>query len=420
MLNSTTAVANARTLRKDATDSFERKARAFRFANHGLGLDEACTSSPETLLARIAYAPVPGGATPYLALGARTGSLSRAPLDDAAFGRQVVRLVPFARGTLALVPDGDVAWALQAAAQGHRSRASALERSGLVDRRTLGRLRDTIVRLLECEPLGSDELRARLPDSLAVSLGAQGRKLGFPTLFGLAIRELQLEGHVFQEPKERRFDRSAFAWRYAPTPLDTECDRMEALEALAGRYFRANGPATALSFAYWADASISEARAAVSRARLSPVANASETEPLWVGAEQHAAFTQYAPADAPSYALVPFRDPLVDAFKDSNTLFAAADRNVLLGNGAGRLVPGGGRTPHHHFILDRGQVIGTWTFEPQSGVELSPFNPLPRAGKERLRALGEQLSRAIVGELGDACLYDRDKDARLHSTCVRS
>lgn len=386
--------------------------RAFRMRCQRLEqrTDEALSS----VVRAIGYVAAPGGATPYLALRARSPRFDRRLVDRSVFESEELAVVPFVRGFSVLAPVHDAPWLLAAGLRAHEAKVAPLRRAGLVDPRIRGRLGDAILRLLEEMPLTTDELRARLPVPLSVPLGEQGRKQGFPTHFTLALRELHLDGALVRLARERRLDRDGCVWALPSKPLGPAADRAEALEALAGRYFRAHAPASAAGFAHWADATMGEARAAIAAAGLVEVEIDGQREPWWLGPEQLDAFRSFEPPAGTRVAFVPFRDPAVSGGKDLVELLAPEHASLPFSDWRGRLVAaGGGHLVHHHFLLLAGRVAGLWEYDPSHGVRLHLLDSLPTRAVRLVEEKASELADWIREELGSACFYDGDRDASL-------
>lgn len=387
--------------------------RAFRMRCQRL--DQRTDEPLSEVVRAVGYVAAPGGATPYLSLRARSPRFDRRLVDRAVFDTEALALVPFVRGFSVLAPAHDAPWLLAAGLRAHQAKVAPLRRAGLIDARIRGRLGDAIVRLLEEGPLTTDELRARLPQPLSLPLGDQARKQGFPTHFALALRELHLDGALVRLARERRLDRDGCLWALPSKPLGPAAERAESLEALAGRYFRAFAPASAASFAHWADATKSEARAAIAAAGLAEVLIEGQREPWWLGPEQKQAFLSFEPPAGVRLALVPFRDPAVSGCKDLLELLAPEHASLRLSDWRGRLVPaGGGHLVHHHFLLLAGRIVGLWEYDLETRrVRLRVLESLPTRTVRLAEEKAEEVAGWIREDLGHACFYDGDKDASL-------
>lgn len=375
------------------------------------------------VLSSIGYVSVPGGATPYLALKARSPRFTRAFVDAAVFETSDLAQIPFTRGTTVLAPAHDAPWLLSIAHRLHGTKTAPLRQSGLINDTTKGRLCDAIVRLLETGALRTDEIRARLPESLVVPLGAAARKLGFPTLFAVALRELQLDGLVVCQQRDRRLDRDGFEWALPMNPLGPPAERSEALQALAGRYFRAHAPASAAAFAHWAETTIGEARTAIVAAELVSVEVEGEREAWWLGADQLDDFLQFEPPTPERIAFVPFRDPSVNSEKDLVNLLGVEHRDMPLSDWRGRLVAGGGgHLIHHDFLLQGGRIAGIWEYQEDTRrIAWETFEPLSTRARRLADDMAQELASGISEELGSARFYAGEKEASfpsLEATCA--
>lgn len=376
-------------------------------------LDQRTGENLARVVSSVGYVQVPGGASPYLALKARSPRFTRALVDAAVFETAELAQVPFARGATMLAPTHDAPWLLSVAQRLHETKIASLRRDGLIDDATKAQLGDAVMRLLESGPLRTDEIRARLPESLVVPLGPAARKLGFPTLFGVALRELHLDGLVVWRQRDKRLDSDGFEWALPLRPLGPPADRADALQALAGRYFRAHAPASAAAFAHWAETTISEARAAIAAAELVGVEVEGEREPWWMSADQLDDFLKFEPPTPGRLAFVPFRDPSVTSGKDLFNLLDVEHRLLPLSDWRGRLVAGGGgHLVHHDFLLQGGRVAGIWEYQEDTRrIDWETFAPLSTRTRRLADEMAQELASAISEELGKARFYDGDKEA---------
>ncbi len=373
-------------------------------------LEQRSDESLEELVRNMGFPCVTTGASPYLSLRARSPRVERRSVDQALFETQALVEVPFARGSNVLASPIDAPALLAAARHDHARKVHALEKESRVDPKKRQRLAESIVNALEGGPLAADELRSRLPESLSVAFGEPGRKAGLPSLFALSMRDLICDGLVARQQKECRLDVDGF--RYALVPHAPEqLDRDAALKLLAERYFRVAAPATVSGFAFWADATLTEARAALHGCPLAEAQVDGSTEPCFVPqdlVEELAAFEAPFP---PRFAFVPFRDPLVSLSRDLRPLLHADHKEVLLADWRGRLVPaGGGSIVHQHFVVHGGAVIGIWEFSAATGrVTYATMSPLATRQKRLADQMADELGEWLSRELGDARFYADDR-----------
>lgn len=387
------------------------EAHVLAFRQRVQRLEQRTSESLDELVGAIAYVPTPGGCSPYLALRARSPRYDRRLVDRAAFESAELVDLPFARGTTVLAPTGDAPWVLYAARRSHEQKVKPLVDAGLCDPRRLAKLRDAIVQHLADGGLAADDLRARLAEPLSVPLGELGKKAGFPSLFALALRELQLDGLVLRIHREHRLDRDGFVYALPRRPLVADVDKEEALGALAGRYFRAHPASSAAAFAFWAETTVGEARAAIGRAELASVTVTGMKEPGFVGVEQLEDFLTYEPPVPGRLAFVPFRDPIVSGPKDLRGMLHEPHREIALADWRGRLVPaGGGSNVHHHFVLVGGYIAGLWEYDEDTRrVRYATFASLPTRMRRAAEDMSHELAAAIAQELGQARFYDGER-----------
>ncbi len=381
---------------------------AFRLCSQRL---DQRTDEPLGEIARaVGFFATPGGATPYLSLHARAPRHERCAIDHAVFDLHQLLDLPFAHGSTVLAPAADAPFVLGAAARAHQARVKSLAGEPL-DEKKRARLAEAIASALGAGPLTADDLRARLPESLCVPWSERGRKAGIPSLFTFVLRELVVQGAILRVQKDHRLDRESFVYALPPEPLPPPPSRAEALSHLASLYFGAFGPAPAGAFAFWADASMTEARAAMADARLAPVEVEGEKEPHYLPAERVDLLLAFAPPLPGRVAFVPFRDPLIGHDRDLRSLLPAAHREVRLADWRGRLVPaGGGSAVHQHFLVQGGLITGVWEFDAQEKrVRFQTFDPLPTRVHHTLEEAAAELGDWIAHELGAARFYGDDR-----------
>jgi hypothetical protein len=115
--------------------------------------------------------------------------------------------------------------------------------------------------------------------------------------------------------------------------------------------------------------------------------------------EDREAFEKFRPSKQPQYALVSSLDGLGQLRRDLKSLLADEDQERILGD-SGRIsdMPG-------HAIMDRGQVVGWWEYDPAAStiVWMSLVKP-DRAMQEAVNT-----TEAFIREdLGDARSFSLD------------
>ncbi|WP_353809953.1 winged helix DNA-binding domain-containing protein [Agromyces sp. SYSU T00194] len=337
----------------------ERALAAARMRAHGL---VEPLETPGAVVERLLCVQAQDLPAAKWAIAARTAA-ARVPDVDRAIDRgEIVRTWPM-RGTLHLLPAGDVRWMLGLTAERMR-RASARRREqlGLTDRDVV-RAADASVGALS----GGRALdRARLFASWnAAGVDTAGQR-GYHLLSLLAI-----DGLVCHGPVEGRNQRFVLLEEWAPRQRELAGD--EALAELAVRYLRGHGPATERDLAWWAGLPLGAVRRGVAAAGTALVRDGQDR---LSGAD--------APAPAAGGELPTVALPGFDEY-----FLGYADRTPLAPPDAiARIVPGGNGV-FRPIVVASGRVAGTWS-STRTGmraiVDVDPFRDLTARERRRLAA----------------------------------
>lgn len=368
--------------------------RAWWAARQGL-LALAPALSPAAVLERTGWARSVGGVGPYLTLFARAGTSREAA--DAAVAALEIHELPSARGCTYVVPRSDFALALTVG-QGTGEAAeiqTAKKHLGVTDAE-LDRLCDRLLLALDRGPLDPAGLKDSLGDVVR-NLGPEGKKRGVTTTLPLALGKLQARGELRRVPLGGRLDQQRYAYaRWTDSPLaGGGMPPEEAFVALARRFFRWIGPATAAQFQAFAGLGVKAAKAATAPLGLVPVLADS---PLLLLPDDLEALRAFTPPAEPVYRLVASVDGLALLRRDLAPLIDPADAPRLgAGNGLQDLPS--------HAIVDRGRLVGLWEYDPAEGaIAWVSFVP-PTAA---LRAEVERTAAMIRDQLGDARAFSLD------------
>ncbi len=316
------------------------------------------------------------GASPYLALFARAG-LRRAEVD-AELAKAKIHELPAARGCTYVVPAEHYALALKVGQNFSAKTELATARKLGVTDAEIGKLKTAVVKALEKEPLEPDVLRTAV-GSAARSLGPEGVKKGLATTLPLALGVLQSEGEIRRVPVNGRIDQQRY--RYAvwkPNPLAKwKHDMDESFTELARQYFRWVGAASLCEFQRFSGLGVKATQAATAPLKLVPL-----QDDLLALAEDAAAFAKFQVPKKPQYVLT-----------------GSLDSILHLREVAGNSDRAG------HAILDRGELIGRWHFDTDTGTIAWA------SSVKRDKALDEAVAKteAFVREdLGDARTFSLD------------
>lgn len=347
-----------------------------RLATHRLqaqGLLPPRFDTPEAAVAWLGAVQAQDWYGALWAVGSRLRAGSEALVEAAVAQGRIVRTWPM-RGTLHFVAPADVRWMLRLLAPrviaANRAR---IEREYGLDEAALRRSRKVLERALgDGAPMARSDVYAAL-DAAGID---SARMRGLHVTGWLSQQAVLCGGpRIGKQPSFVLLD----AW-VPPTPTKT---RDEALHALALRYFRSHGPATAQDLAWWSGLTVKDAQLAASLA--APELAHAEFE------GRRYLFEAAADAVAPASGvqlLAPFDEYLVGYKDRSAAVDPATTRQVIGING---LV--------NASVVIEGRVAATWKRSMGSGnvaIALTPLRPL----KQRERAAIGKAARRYAAFLG--------------------
>jgi hypothetical protein len=351
----------------------ETKLRAWWF--HRQGLDGSLSGQSATqVLGRTGWARSIGGAAPYLTLFARAG-LRRTEVDSAL--KLEIHELPSARGCAYVVPAPDFPLALAAGRPFSEDELKVARRLGVTDKE-IDTLCAAVLKTLAADPLDPDALRKKIGDA-ARNLGPEGVKKGLTTTLPVALGLLQAAGAIRRVPVNGRLDRQRYkysAWKCIPSGDFTD---------LARRYFSWIGPAAVGEFQVFAGLGVKAAKAAVEPLQLVEVSAG-----LFLLPNDREEFLKFQVPKRPQYCLVSSLDGIGLLRDDWKSAFAPE---------------GAGKDLLSHAIFDRGQLVGRWAFDTETGtIAWASFLPRDKALEKAVR----EMEAFVREDLGDARSFSLD------------
>jgi hypothetical protein len=366
-----------------------------------------------------------GGVDIYIAVRARVPGMRRADLD-AVVAANEAQVVPAARGCMYLVPRRDVPLALRVADLLSSSRAARdQEKAGIRPGEVEEVARAVLRKLDEGVPMTTDALRKALPAGTVRSLGEAGRKVGISSPLPGALRFLELEGWAARSLHGERLDSERYLWR-APTRSPFEGvrlpeDPIDVYAGLARIFFRGAGLGTLKEFAAWAGIPQRDAKAALQRLDLLPVAIEGIEEVHFLPAERRDLPEQARDA-AGAVALLSFADNLIALHGGPALLIDAAHHAMPVPSwgGPGAMPLGEARHASLRSVLAEGKISGFWEYDPESrAIVHASFDALPAAARERLDAAADDLSRFLTEDVGHGRSFSLDTDGDLRQRAAQ-
>jgi hypothetical protein len=305
-----------------------------------------------------------------------------------------------------VVPAEDYAVALAAgrAFSGATERRTA-QKLG-VPRSEIERLNEAVLGALKAGPLDPRALH-QATDGAARNLGAEGKKRGLTTTLPVSLGELQSEGRIRRVPVDGRLDQQRYAYAlWEPGPfVDGRPSDHEAYADLARRFFRWASPATLADFQWFSGLSQRAVRAATADLGLVELF---PDDPRMLFPDDREALESFDPPADPNYVLVGSLDNIGHLRRDGRALLEASDLARLDSGTLPGETPGNLADLPHHAILDRGQLVGFWDYDPQAGaiVWVSFGSP-----SEDMRSAVARTEAFVRDELGDARSFSLDSPA---------
>jgi hypothetical protein len=275
---------------------------------------------------------------------------------------------------LHFVAPADVRWMLQLlASRVVAANRARLERDYGLDTAMLKRARKVVEKALRAgQPMARGDLYAALDAG-----GIGNERMRGPDITGW----LAQQGVICGGPRAGRQPTFVLldAW-VAPTPPKT---RDEALHALALRYFRSHGPATAQDLAWWSGLTVRDAQLAAALAE-------SELQVLDVAGKRYLHGDTAEPTPAGGvHLLAPFDEYLVGYRDRSAAVEPALTRQVIGING---LV--------NASVLVDGKVVGTWKRvlgRDGVSIQVAPLRALRRGEQAPLKRAMKRYA-AFIGK----------------------
>lgn len=327
---------------------------------HRQGLDGSLEGAdPAEVLAAVGWARSVGGVGPYLTMHARAGTARKEA--DTAVAALAIHELPSARGCTYVVPAEDFALALTVS-QGFGDGEAATARKLGVPDKEIDRLCEVLLDALADQPLDPAGIKDVAGDA-ARNLGPAGRKNGLATTLPVALGRLQSSGQIRRVPVNGRLDQQRYRYvRWDAGPLAAGAPSVDdARTELAERFFTWTGPATLGHFRWFSGLGAAAAKSALAPLDLVPVDGLDDHLVLACDAAELLAFDR---PSSPEVSLIAGIDSLALLRRDADSLVERADsEHPLLASERG----GGLADLPDHAIVDRGQVIGLWEFDPGDG-----------------------------------------------------
>jgi len=405
--------------------SLEEARRVFVTAQ---GFPDHPGRSIATVLEETGFVRTLGGVDVYLAVRARVPGMRRADLD-AVVAAGEAQIIPAVRGCMYLVPRRDVPLSLRVAEMLTRTRDEREHAKVGIRPGELEEIGDAVLQTLgERGPLTTDALRKALPEGTVRSLGEVGKKVGVSSPLPAAVRRLEFSGRVARAVESQRLDSERYLWRITErNPFDgvtLSSDPIDLYAGLARIFFHSAGLGTQKDFAGWAGIPQRDAKAAMERADLVPVAVDHLPEMHYLLHERRALLDSSWGASQP-VALLSFEDNLLALHGGPALLVDKAHHATPVPEWATGKTVLLGEAKHMSMrsVMAEGKIAGFWEYDPDTrAVVTAGFAGLSKVTHARLDAMAEDVAHFLTEDLGHGRSFslDTDDDLRARSAQVRA
>ncbi|MHA7177069.1 DNA glycosylase AlkZ-like family protein [Arthrobacter sp. Sr24] len=368
---------------------------------HKQGLDGSLAgSNAADVLATGGWARSIGGANPYLTLFARAGI--RREQADAEVAALRIHELPTARGCTYVLGERDYPWALSLGQDAAQVPVKVLDKLG-VERFEVDALANKTLKVLQSAggPLDPKQLKDQLGDAVR-SLGEEGKKKGASTTLPTVLGLLQADGRIRRVPIKGRLNQQRYAYVAWGLPVTQETPE-QARAKLMENYLGWTGGATLKQSQWFTAFTVAQTKAALAAVG---AVESTIVDPagLWMLPSDIDAAAAFTVPTEEQIQLLAGTDSLFLLRRNVADALDAADQASPLLNDGNGLQPD---LPDHP-IVDRGQIIGLWQYDPgQERIAHWTFKTPTAAVKQRIA----EVEAFIREDLGDFRSYSLDSPA---------
>jgi hypothetical protein len=352
----------------------------------------------------------PGCSTPYLSLWARLSSFKTEDLNKLVFDERKLVQLETLRGCTMLVPRSQAAVALRIRPRTYTELAKQARQQMPVTDAEMDKIKTKLLQELEGGTRTAGQLEAAVPRVLIKDFGPELKRIGFINSLSLALNLLKEEGRVIKIQTRRRLDSTEYSYILL-SDLLPEVDPFamrnnEAWTRLAKQYFKAEAPARARDFAWWAGINVSDAIKGIEevKPKLVVITVENSKDEYLIPESDLDEFYRFSPEDSPSN-LIPYRDTYLKGQREIVDRFLGAEHaDKPFSRWKGKLINDPIAT-----VVRNGQVVGVWEWNQSSGnVDLLLFETTPKAVEKALRKRATDLADFIRKDLGQTRIHGLD------------
>ena len=362
------------------------------------------------LIKAVGWIYSPGCSTPYLSLWARLHSLKTEELHKLVFDdRKLVQLETL-RGCTMLVPRDQAGIALRIRPRTFTELAKQARQQMPVTDAEMDKLKTALLRALEGGSKTSEQLQRAVPPALIKDFGPDLKRIGFINSLSLALNLLKEDGRVIKIQTQRRLDSTDYSYillsDLLPEVDPFEMRSHEAATKLAAQYFRAESPARARDFAWWAGINVTDAIKGIEEAKpkLVPILVEGTRDEYLIPESDVEEFYKFSPEENP-FNLIPYRDTFLKGQREIVDRFIRMEHaDKPFSRWKGKLINDPIAT-----IIREGQVIGVWEWnESEKNIDLILFENTPKPLQKQIEKRAHDLAAFIRNHLGQTRLHGLD------------
>jgi hypothetical protein len=273
------------------------------------------------------------------------------------------------------------------------------------------RLKAAVLKTLQTGSKTHDQLQQAVPSSLVRDFGPDLKRIGLTNSLTLSINLLKEEGKVVKIHSRKRLDSAQYSHiltsSLLPEVVTLDFRMEQACAQLAAQYFRAEAPARARDFAWWAGINVTDAirAAAEVKPKLVPITVEGTKEEYLIPEADLAEFLAFTP-DESAVNFIPYRDTFLKGQREIVDRFVPLEHSDKpFSRWKGKLINDPLAT-----IVRGGQVIGVWEWnEAKEDVDLLLFDSNnARSLDKAIRKRAAELAGFIKNNLGEIRLQGLD------------
>ena len=352
----------------------------------------------------------PGCSTPYLSLWARMSPFKAEDLNRLVFDDHKLLQLETLRGCTMLVPRDQANIALRIRTRTFTELSKQARQQMPITDAEMEKLKGAILKSLHSGPKTSEQLQQMLPPDSIRDFGADLKRIGLTNSLSLGINLLKEEGKVLKQQSKRRLDIMDYSFVLTSSILP-EADPFslrleEACAQLANQYFKAEAPARAKDFAWWAGINVTDAirGGGEIKPKLVPVSVEGSADEFLIGESEVDDFFAVEPQEF-VINFIPYRDTYLKGQREIVNRFISSEHaDKPFSRWKGKLINDPLAT-----IIVNGRVVGVWEWsEDGDDIDLLLFDSIAKSAERAIHKRASELAGFIRSNLGEVRLQGVD------------